>query len=134
MNLLFVCTENRLRSATAEEVFGALPGLDAIGAGTNADAPTPVSGDLIEWADLILAMEPVHRRKVNQRFGPLLRDRRVVVLGIADRYDFMQPELVRALREAVGRHVAELPESPTTYPPPPSFLGYAKHTRGKQVR
>lgn len=54
MNLLFVCTENRLRSPTAEAVFSNYPGIQAIGAGTNLDAETPVSGDLVEWADVIL--------------------------------------------------------------------------------
>ena len=53
MNLLFIWSENRLRSPTGEEVFSAYEGIDAIGAGTNTDAPTPVSGDLIEWADIV---------------------------------------------------------------------------------
>ena len=34
MNLLFVCSENRLRSPTGEEVFSAFEGIYAIGAGT----------------------------------------------------------------------------------------------------
>ncbi len=50
--ILFVCSENRLRSPTAEAVFSKYEGVEAIGAGTNADAETPVTGDLIEWADL----------------------------------------------------------------------------------
>ena len=33
MNLLFVCSENRLRSPTAERVFMEHPGVKAIGAG-----------------------------------------------------------------------------------------------------
>ena len=55
--LLFVCTENKLRSPTAEVLFSSYDGIEAIGAGTNSDAATPVSGDLIEWADIILVME-----------------------------------------------------------------------------
>lgn len=43
MNLLFVCSENRLRSPTAEAVFCKYAGVNAIGAGTNGDAETPVS-------------------------------------------------------------------------------------------
>ena len=43
-NLLFICTENRLRSATVETVFLQFENVDAFGAGTNADAPTTVSG------------------------------------------------------------------------------------------
>lgn len=41
MNLLFVCSENRLRSPTGEAVFSGYDGIDAIGCGTNADAATP---------------------------------------------------------------------------------------------
>lgn len=44
MNLLFVCSENRLRSPTGEEVFSSYDGVNAIGAGTNNDTETTVSG------------------------------------------------------------------------------------------
>jgi len=46
--LLFVCSENKLRSPTTEEVFSVYDGIDAIGCGTNSESETPVSGDLIE--------------------------------------------------------------------------------------
>jgi hypothetical protein len=36
MHLLFICTENRLRSLTAEAVFSEYPGVEALSAGTNA--------------------------------------------------------------------------------------------------
>lgn len=58
--LLFICSENRLRSPTAEAVLSEYDGVEAIGAGTNADAETPVSADLIEWADIVFVMEKVH--------------------------------------------------------------------------
>jgi predicted protein tyrosine phosphatase len=60
MNLLFVCSENRLRSPTGEEVFSKYEGISAIGCGTNTDAETTVSGDLIEWADIVFVMERSH--------------------------------------------------------------------------
>ena len=46
--LLFVCSENILRSPTAEAVFSEYDGMEAIDCGTNSDAETPVSGDFIE--------------------------------------------------------------------------------------
>ena len=100
--LLFVCSENRLRSPTAETIFCEL---DAIGAGTDDDAPTPVSGDLIEWADVVFVMEASHRNEASKRFRELLRDKRLVVLGIPDDYEYMQEELVRLPKARVGRHV-----------------------------
>lgn len=105
MNLLFVCSENRLRSPTAEAVFSMYPGVNAIGAGTNADAETPVSGDLIEWADVVLVMEESHRNKISSKFRELLTGKRLVCLDIPDNYDYMQPELVKLLEAKVPRYV-----------------------------
>ena len=105
MNLLFVCSENRLRSPTAETVFSAYTGINAIGAGTNSDAEITVSGDLIEWADIILVMEKTHRNKVAKRYKELLRNKKLVCLDIPDNYQCMDPELVRLLKSRVSRHV-----------------------------
>ncbi len=105
MNLLFVCSENRLRSPTAEAVFAEYESVDAISAGTNKDAETPVSGDLIEWADVILVMEESHRKKITRRFGELLRDKKVAVLEIPDIYPYMDPMLVALLKARVPRYV-----------------------------
>jgi predicted protein tyrosine phosphatase len=105
LRLLFVCSENRLRSPTAEAVFSAYDGVEAIGAGTNSDAETPVSGDLIEWADVILVMEKSHRNKIATKYKELLHDKRLVVLDIPDIYECMQPELVQLLKKRVPRYV-----------------------------
>lgn len=105
MNLLFVCSENRLRSPTAEAVFSKYPGAQAIGAGTNADAETPVSGDLIDWADVIFVMEKIHRNKISKRYQALLKDKRLVCLDIPDIYECMQPELVKLLISKVPKYI-----------------------------
>lgn len=103
--LLFVCSENRLRSPTAEAVFSEYDGVEAIGAGTNSDAETPVSGDLIEWADIILVMEKMHRNKISKKYKALLKDKRLIVLEIPDNYECMQPELIQLLKAKVSRVV-----------------------------
>lgn|SRR5690606_16759604 len=105
MNLLFVCSENRLRSPTGEEVFSRYEGINAIGAGTNADAETVVSGDLIEWADVIFVMEKSHKQKVSQKFKALLEGKKLVCLDIPDNYERMAPALVRLLQNRVAKHV-----------------------------
>lgn len=105
MNLLFVCSENRLRSPTGEEVYSQYAGINAIGAGTNSDAETVVSGDLIQWADVIFVMEKSHRNKVSKKFRALLKDKRLICLDIPDNYDRMDPELVRLLERKVAKHV-----------------------------
>jgi len=105
MKLLFVCSRNRLRSPTAEAIFSAYDGIDALSAGTSPDAETPASADLIEWADLIFAMERVHKSRLQERFSPQLREKRLIVLGIPDNYKYMAPDLVRILEAAVLPHV-----------------------------
>lgn len=108
--LLFVCSENRLRSPTAAAVFSELAGVECISAGTNADAETPVSGDLIEWADAILVMEKTHRNKIAKRFRSLLKNKKLAVLEIPDHYDYLQPELVSLLKSRVPRYVRIQPD------------------------
>ncbi|MFV0510734.1 MAG: low molecular weight protein tyrosine phosphatase family protein, partial [Shewanella algae] len=102
MNLLFVCSENRLRSPTGEEVFSAFEGIYAIGAGTNADADTVVSGDLIQWADFIFVMEKSHKIKVAKKFKELLKGKKLVCLDIPDNYQRMDPALVTLLKNKVA--------------------------------
>jgi len=97
MRVLFVCSRNRLRSPTAEAVFSNRSGVEALSAGTAPDAETPVSAELIEWADTIFAMEAVHRRRLQSQFGRLLENKKIIVLGIPDRYQYMDPELVAIL-------------------------------------
>ena len=104
-NLLFVCSENRLHSPTAEAVFSEHDSVEAIGAGTNSDAATPVSGDLVEWADVILVIEKSHKNKITKKYKELLKDKRLVVLDIPDNYEYMQPELIQLLKTRMPRLV-----------------------------
>lgn len=105
MKILFVCSENRLRSPTAEAVFSEYAGVEAIGAGTNSDAATPVSGDLIEWADVVLVMEQPHRNKISKKFRAQLKRKKLAVLDIPDDYECMDPELIQLLKTRVPRYV-----------------------------
>jgi predicted protein tyrosine phosphatase len=57
MNLLFVCSRNRRRSPTAEAIFSGMEGYEVLSAGTSPDSETIISADLVEWADLIFAMD-----------------------------------------------------------------------------
>jgi len=109
MNLLFICSKNKLRSSTGEEVFSGYDGIDAIGCGTNADAATPLSGDLIEWADIIFAMEKRHQNKINKKFKKILKGKKIICLDIADNYDRMEPALIHLLKKKVFNHIP-LPE------------------------
>ncbi|MGQ3292713.1 MAG: arsenate reductase/protein-tyrosine-phosphatase family protein, partial [Shinella sp.] len=52
-NVLFVCSQNKLRSPTAEQVFASWPNIETASAGTNNDAENPLSAEQIEWADIV---------------------------------------------------------------------------------
>lgn len=101
--ILFICSQNKLRSPTAQNIFADIQGVQALSAGTNHDAETPLSGDLIEWADMIVCMEPVHRKKLQDTYRALLRDKQVTVLGIPDDYGYMEPELVALVKRKFER-------------------------------
>lgn len=96
--ILFLCSQNKLRSPTAEAIFADYPGVEVDSAGLNHDAVVSLSIEQIEWADLILVMERVHQERLNRKFRKDLRGKRVAVLNIPDDYEFMDPELVRILK------------------------------------
>jgi predicted protein tyrosine phosphatase len=100
--VLFLCSRNRLRSLTAEQVFAAWANLETDSAGLADDADTPVSVEQLRWAEWIFVMEPTHRRRLDSRYRAHLKGKRVVVLGIRDDYDFMQPELIELLLRKAG--------------------------------
>ena len=95
-----------MRSPTAEAVFSGYEGIEALSAGTAPDAEMPVSAELIEWANIVFAMERVHRKRLRSAFGALLQNKRVVVLGIRDRYAYMEPELVALLKSKVASYLS----------------------------
>ncbi len=100
--VLFLCSRNRLRSPTAEQVFTAWPNVETDSAGLADDADTALSVEQLVWANLIFVMEPAHRRRLLMRHRAHLKSKRIVVLDIRDDYAFMQPELVELLLRKAG--------------------------------
>ncbi len=47
---------------------------------------------------MIFVMEKEHRSKLNRKFKRHLNGQRVIVLGIPDDYDYMDPALVELLK------------------------------------
>ena len=102
--VLFLCSANRLRSPTAEQVFADRPGIEVSSAGLNDDADNPLTPELAAWADLIFVMEKAHRNRLSKKFKRHVTGR-VICLDIPDDYDFMDPVLVRLLEARVPRHL-----------------------------
>ena len=101
-NVLFLCSQNRLRSPTAEAIFSDIDGYNVQSAGLNRDAGTPLTGELVEWAEYIFVMEKSHRIKLRKKFRRYLNKQRVICLDIPDEYEYMDEGLIKLLRQRVG--------------------------------
>ncbi|MDC9825870.1 phosphotyrosine protein phosphatase [Devosia sp. ZB163] len=103
--ILFICSRNRLRSPTAEQVFAGYPGIEVASAGLAPDAEERLTPEHLEGVDTVFVMERAHRAKLMRDFGRHIRSIRVICLDIPDRYAYMQPELVDILRARVTPHL-----------------------------
>jgi predicted protein tyrosine phosphatase len=103
--ILFVCSQNKLRSPTGEAVFCNEPELDVRSAGLNNDAEIPLGAEDVEWADIIFVMEQVHKKKLRKRFKDILKTQKLVCLGIPDNYEYMDPELVEIFKNHVPQFI-----------------------------
>lgn len=99
--LLFICSQNRLRSPTAEAVFAEYEGIETDSAGLDHYAEVPVSTEAIAWADIIFVMEKSHKTKLMRKFQPFLKDKRVICLDIPDEFAYMDAELIAILKKKV---------------------------------
>ena len=93
-HILFVCSQNKLRSPTAETIFSEKEGFDVLSAGLNSDAEIPLTPELVEWADTIFVMEKAQRNKLRKNFRRYLNEQRVVCLDVPDDYEYMDSELI----------------------------------------
>jgi len=108
IRVLFVCHYNRKRSATAERVFDKDASLDVRSAGTSAEAMVQVNERMLDWADIVFAMDDEQRTSLTRAFPSHPAVKRMVVLDIQDDYHFLAPELVTLLRERVTPHLDRL--------------------------
>ena len=103
--ILFVCYQNRRRSATAERLFCKREGLDVRSAGIGPDALVRVNARMVEWADSIFVMEEAHGRALEQMFPGQAALKRIISLDIPDDYGFLDPKLVDLLNSRVTQHL-----------------------------
>lgn len=105
MKLLFICSQNRQRSLTAERVFDGVDGHQARSAGTEAGARIRVTAGHLGRADHIFVMEKRHLDRLRAKFGSVLAGKRVSCLHIADEYGYMDAALIARLEAAVGAYL-----------------------------
>lgn len=103
--ILFLCSQNRLRSPTAEHVFSQYHGLECDSAGLHESADVYLHPEQLQWADLIVVMERAHRSKLLKKFKAHLNGQRIIVLGIPDDYGYLEPALIEILKAKVTPHL-----------------------------
>ena len=96
-HFLFVCSHNRARSPTAALVFAKLPDTETRSAGLSEYAVRRLTPDMITWADVIFVMERGQKTKLIKQFGTPPDGKRIVVLGVRDEYEVLDPRLVAEL-------------------------------------
>lgn len=99
--ILFLCSQNKFRSRTAETIFSDDPNLEVASAGLDQDALVTVTPELVVWAELIFVMEKNHKNRLQKKFKKYLDKQRIICLNIPDKYDYMDPELVVILKDLV---------------------------------
>ncbi len=104
-NVLFLCSANKWRSPTAEQIFTGWPGAEVDSAGLNAGAVVELSTEQLEWASIIFVMEKTHRAKLSRKFKRHLKGKRIICLDIPDHYEFMDETLIAILKAKVTPHL-----------------------------
>lgn len=103
--ILFVCSQNRLRSATAEKIYEKVQHYDVRSAGTDKSARIRITPGHIGWADWIFVMEKRHLSLLRNKYRQEMQGRRIVCLNIPDDYDFMDRELVLLLKSLLSEYI-----------------------------
>ena len=112
MNVLFICSRNLWRSATAETIFKGRCGHHVLSAGTAASARTKVSAKLLLWADVIYVMEHKHKKILFERFRNEIQHKQLEVLDIPDEYQYMDEELIEILETQLSNDAINEEDKP----------------------
>jgi len=111
VHLLFICSRNKWRSRTAEELYRDFPGYLPKSAGTEPGARQRVTEGLIGWADLIFVMEAKHRDYLRDKFPEALGEKKIICLRIPDDFTYNDPDLIDLLKANMSPHLP-VPEEP----------------------
>jgi predicted protein tyrosine phosphatase len=121
MNVLFVCTENLVRSPTAEALFRELQGPEsphqAYSVGVLSRAPRRLTTRDIAWADVVAVMETGHRQVIQTHWPGHVG--KIIVLDVSDHFmsgdaslrEVLEPK-IRALLDLCDRRANGTNDTP----------------------
>lgn len=105
MNFVFICSQNKRRSLTAEKIFDGVNGHRAYSAGTEKNARIKITAGLLSRADIIFCMEKKPVRRIQDKYGDIICRKKVVCLNILDEYEYMDEELIDILEGYVAEYI-----------------------------
>lgn len=105
MNILFVCSQNKRRSLTAEKILNGINGHQVRSAGTEKNSRVKVTPGLVGWADLIFCFEKKHLQRLREKYSEELYDKKIVTMNVGDDYEFMNEELQEIIRGFFDEYV-----------------------------
>lgn len=98
--VLCVCSAGLLRSPTAANVLHREFGYNTRACGVSQEYALVVLDEvLLEWADEIVFMEMEHYREAKRIFGSRINDKVSYVLGVPDRYEYMNEDLQQIIKK-----------------------------------
>lgn len=108
IKILFVCTYNKMRSKTGEELYKDDERFEVRSAGTDDNAPVWLGPELIKWADYVVVMEEAHREWIEDMYFFEGIEKKIIVLDIPDEYWFMDLALVLSMKKKFEKAVREV--------------------------
>ena len=108
MNIIFVCSQNKLRSPTAENIYQGYKNINVRSAGLNNDAEVRINCEDVKWADIVFLMEQRHKNKLMKLFRNEIKNQKLIVLSIPDEYEYMDQELVEIIKRRVKKYLPVL--------------------------
>lgn len=99
MKVLFVCNMGMHRSPTGARLWHDLYNdeTDFVGIYTENKLK-----EKVQWADLIIVMEPHQRKFISERFPKEYLKKQILCLDIPDLYSKENPELIETLKIKLG--------------------------------
>lgn len=106
-NILVICGKNKRRSRTAEYIFKNDNRFNIRSAGVSPKSERKISENDLHWATLVLVMETEHRSKIRELYNNLQLPK-IVVLNIADVYEYLDEDLIQILHDKIDEIIEQL--------------------------
>jgi len=92
--ILFVCTQNKVRSLTAEHLYRSRPDLEVKSCGTATFAKNQLTNELLSWAEYVFVFDDFQLEVIARHFQKAAAEKPVICLGLADIFTYKSDALV----------------------------------------